>query len=300
MLLSAQARSEATWRIVAGSSVLSPMRSDQDSRVLTSTALAQGAGAGTGQSASLPFAGSLALAQGTGTGTGQAMTPTYQPGNQLTVGDAAVWLRGDMITEVSGRADSIANGADDSVFATMNDVVGALGKPFYIASLINSKPGFACAGGTGIAETFGSVLTQPLHEFYVFAVTTEENKYLVDGIVGDDDDRPQILTNATGATGFELTAGTAASGGTYATGTPYVLDVEWNGSSSKARKNGSQIVATNLGTGGRAGLTLGAARNGAFPSTLAMCECIIYRGILSTANAAALRATLYAYYGITP
>lgn len=180
------------------------------------------------------------------------------------------------------------------------------GSPSIVQATGSKQP--ADSGGAyvfdGINDDLKGLFTiadEPVTYFVVAKMNAwTTNKYLLDG--GAADQGVWFQNGVTPQTNLFVSATGGGNNTDLAVGTYGVLTLEFNGASSAITVNNGTPTTTTTGAGKtKTGLTLGGAGNGTSNfSSVAYKAAFLTTGTRSAGEKAAIKALLYAAYGVTP
>lgn len=216
--------------------------------------------------------------------------------NPLSVAGCKLWLKADAgITKDGGNL--VSNWADQS--GQGNDVAQATGtnQPLWVDSAYASKPTIRFDGVDNKMEkaTFsGGAIAQTNFIFMVSTFPDTDGRYAFNSVAAEPN-RHALLHSP--STNYDVYAGTELTGGTVTT-TLQQLTIKYAGSSSYLRKNGTQIISGDAGTGGMNGLRLAAGAGGGEYGLIDISEMLIYNASLSDADRDAIENYLKSRWGL--
>lgn len=170
----------------------------------------------------------------------------------------------------------------------------------YYNNVVNGQAVMRAAAAMGYYKvTFPKTLAQPITVVAVSHVADVNGAHRV--VFGGIDltDNDTLYYTATSA---KLTFGGSSSvTQAVASGTGWLITtVIFNGASSSLYVNGALNTTGNVGTGGLAGLTVGAYEDGSSQFVGDMTEIVVINDVISTADRNNLEKYLETKYGITP
>lgn len=158
----------------------------------------------------------------------------------------------------------------------------------------NSRPVVRTLGAQALAVASWATVNQPFTRNYVISNATGAH------LINSDNGTPNTGEYFPSANTLAMYAGTAGQpSASLGSAESAVFTSLYNGASSQLSKNGTLGSASNPGTSGFAGVTIGGRTVAADYATALFCEFVAFASLLGTTDRQALERDQGTYYGIT-